>query len=1044
MNMQEPPPSLRDVTGRPGVSAERLRVRASERGCCRRASGAAAGTGGRARRHPKCTQPARRGGPRRGVPWRREPARAAGGSGSSLAAAARMLTGRLCWVPLLLALGVGSGSSGGGGSRRRRLLAAKVNKHKPWIETSYHGVITENNDTVILDPPLVALDKDAPIPFAGEICAFKIHGQELPFEAVVLNKTSGEGRLRAKSPIDCELQKEYTFIIQAYDCGSGLRETAWKKSHKAVVHIQVKDVNEFAPTFKEPAYKAVVTEGKIYDSVLQVEAIDEDCSPQYSQICNYEIITTDVPFAIDRNGNIRNTEKLSYDKQHQYEILVTAYDCGQKPAAQDTLVQVDVKPVCKPGWQDWTKRIEYQPGSGSVPLFPSIHLETCDGAVSSIQITTELQTNYIGKGCDRETYSEKSLQKLCGASSGIIDLLPSPSTATNWTTRLLVDSSEMTFKFDGRQGAKIPDGIVPKNLTDQFTITMWMKHGPSPGVRAEKETILCNSDKTEMNRHHYALYVHNCRLVFLLRKDFDQADTFRPAEFHWKLDQICDKEWHYYVINVEFPVVTLYMDGATYEPYLVTNDWPIHPSHIAMQLTVGACWQGGEVTKPRFAQFFHGSLASLTIRPGKMESQKVISCLQACKEGLDINSLESLGQGIKYHFNPSQSILVMEGDDIGNINRALQKVSYINSRQFPTAGVRRLKVSSQVQCFGEDVCITIPDMDAYVMVLQAIEPQITLRGTDRFWRPAAQFGSARGVILFPDIKIVSTFAKAEAPGGLRTTGPKSAVLEEMLHNLDFCDILVLGGDLDPRQECLELNHSELHQRHLEATNSTAGYSIYGVGSMSRYEQVLRHIRYRNWHPASLEARRFRIKCSELNGRYTSNEFNLEVSVLHEVRVPDEEHVNHLIVQPPFLQSVHHPESRSSIQRSSAVPSIAAVAVAISVCILVFVVAMGVYRVRIAHQHFTQETEAAKEAEMDWDDSALTITVNPMEKHGAPGRGEDETEEEDEDMEEDISTSSSDSDDSEEDEEEEGMGRGRHGQSAARQAQLEWDDSTLSY
>lgn len=71
---------------------------------------------------------------------------------------------------------------------------------------------------------------------------------------------------------------------------------------RAVVHIQVKDVNEFAPTFKEPAYKAVVTEGKIYDSILQVEAVDEDCSPQYSQICNYEIVTTDVPFAIDRNG----------------------------------------------------------------------------------------------------------------------------------------------------------------------------------------------------------------------------------------------------------------------------------------------------------------------------------------------------------------------------------------------------------------------------------------------------------------------------------------------------------------------------------------------------------------------------------------------------------------------------------------------------------------------------------------------------------------------------------------------------------------------
>ena len=56
---------------------------------------------------------------------------------------------------------------------------------------------------------------------------------------------------------------------------------------------------------------------------------------------------------------------------------------------------------------------------------------------------------------------------------------------------------------------------------------------------------------------------------------------------------------------------------------------------------------GGEVTTPRFTQYFRGSLSGLTIRPGKIETQKVISCLQACKEGLDINSLESLGKGIK-------------------------------------------------------------------------------------------------------------------------------------------------------------------------------------------------------------------------------------------------------------------------------------------------------------------------------------------------------------------------------------------------------------
>lgn len=36
--------------------------------------------------------------------------------------------------------------------------------------------------------------------------------------------------------------------------------------------------------------------------LLQVEAWDQDCSPQYSQICNYEIVTAGTPFAIDRNG----------------------------------------------------------------------------------------------------------------------------------------------------------------------------------------------------------------------------------------------------------------------------------------------------------------------------------------------------------------------------------------------------------------------------------------------------------------------------------------------------------------------------------------------------------------------------------------------------------------------------------------------------------------------------------------------------------------------------------------------------------------------
>uniref|UniRef100_A0A673X2R1 Calsyntenin 2 n=1 Tax=Salmo trutta TaxID=8032 RepID=A0A673X2R1_SALTR len=815
-----------------------------------------------------------------------------------------------------------------GGNKICCINFAQMNKHKPWIETSYHGVITENMDIVQLDPPLVALDKDAPVPYAGEICAFKIHGLEAPFEAVVLNGTSGEGQLRAKGLVDCELQKEYTFIIQAHDCGAGPGGTGGKKSHKAVVHIQVNDVNEFSPVFREVQYHTAVTEGKIYDSILQVEATDQDCSSQYSQICNYQITTTNTPFAIDRNGNIRNTEKLSFEKQQQYEVLVTAFDCGQKRSTESVPVHIDVKPVCKPGWQGWDKRVDYEPGTGSKQLFPKMNLETCGGLLSSVRTTVELQTSHIGKGCDRETYSEKSLQKLCGASSGSTDLLPAPSTSTNWTASLVTDSerdSDLIFRFDGRQAAKIPDQVVPQNLTDQFTVATWMKHGPNPGLRAEKETLLCNSDKTEMNRHHYSLYVHNCRLVFLLRRDFIQVDTFRPAEFHWKLDQV----------------------GYTVEGQLVLTINILELSPLCV---------GGEVTKPRFTQYFRGSLSGLTIRPGKIESQKVISCLQACKEGLDINSLESLGKGIKFHFNPAQSILVMEGEDLENMNAALRKVSYINSRQFPTPGIRHLHISTSVQCFGEDTCIFIPDIDAVVMVLQPSEPRITIAGVDRLTRPAADLRGPAGLTLFQDLHIISTVTKGDTAS--HHTAGRPGVQEEIIHNLDYCDILVLGEELRPEQESLQLQRSTLLGKHLDATNSTSGMSIYGVDSMSNYEQVIRQVYYHNWHPAQTPDRKFRLTCSELNGRYTSNEFTLEISVLHK-----SEYFN---ITFPF---------------SPGAPSAATVVIVICIAALVVVVVLGIYRIHLTHQQEGRNSDTTKERELDWDDSALNITVNPMEVRG---------------------------------------------------------------
>ncbi|XP_055748368.1 calsyntenin-1 isoform X2 [Salvelinus fontinalis] len=950
--------------------------------------------------------------------------------------------------------------------------AAKVNKHKPWIETTYHGIVTENDDKVLLDPPLIALDKDAPLRYAGEICGFRIHGQNVPFEAVVLDKSTGEGVIRAKDKLDCELQKEHTFTIQAYDCGEGPDGANMKKSHKATVHIQVNDINEYSPVFTEKSYKATVIEGKKYDSILKVEAVDADCSFQFSQICSYEIVTPDVPFTVDKDGFIKNTEKLNYSKERMYKLTVTAYDCGKNRASEDVLVKINIKPTCKPGWQGFNKRIEYEPGTGSLALFPSMHLETCEEPITSIQANIELETNHIGKGCDRDTYSEKSLHKLCGASAGTVELLPAPSSSANWTVGLPTDNghdSDQVFEFNGTQAIKVPEGVVSTSLKEPFTVSVWMRHGP--GAR-EKETILCNSDKTEMNRHHYSLYVHNCHLILLLRQDPAEAENYKPAEFHWKLDQVCDKEWHHYVLNVEFPSVALFVDGATFEPFLVTEDYPLHSSKIGMQLTIGACWQDNPghdkdnetVSEPstggnaRMSQFFRGNLAGLMIRSGKLENKKVIDCLYTCKEGLDVQLPEEVASAVKVAFNPNQSSLTVEGDDIEAFDKVMQHISYLNSRQFPTPGIRHLRVSTTVKCFNEETCILVPEAAGYVMVLQPEEPKISLSGIDHFARGAAEFESPEGVTLFPELRIVSTITReveaetepeaTEATEGAEDdpTVQETVVSEEIMHNLDTCEVTALGDELDGEHETLEVDQAQVQQRGLEMTSSNLGLVLTGVNTMANYEQVLHLIRYKNWHTEALFDRKFKLFCSELNGRYISNDFKVEVNVIHTANPMD--HANNAMVQPNFINPVHHASVDLSghnlvnAHQASVVPSAATIVIVVCVSFLVFMIILGVFRIRSAHQRTMRDTEGGKENEMDWDDSALTITVNPMETYEDQHSSEEEEEEEEEseegEEEDDITSAESESSEDEE------AGEPEDQQGASRQQQLEWDDSTLTY
>lgn len=115
---------------------------------------------------------------------------------------------------------------------------------------------------------------------------------------------------------------------------------------------------------------------------------------------------------------------------------------------------------------------------------------------------------------------------------------------------------------------------------------------------------------------HYSLAVHGCRIAFLY---WPLLESSRPVKFLWKLEQVkkdllsfsvspyffpsltdldfcllqvCDDEWHHYALNLEFPTVTLYVDGVSYDPALIHDNGLIHPPRQEPSLMIGACWAG--------------------------------------------------------------------------------------------------------------------------------------------------------------------------------------------------------------------------------------------------------------------------------------------------------------------------------------------------------------------------------------------------------------------------------------------------------------------
>lgn len=485
-----------------------------------------------------------------------------------------------------------------------------------------------------------------------------------------------------------------------------------------------------------------------------------------------------------------------------------------------------------------------------------------------------------------------------------------------------------------------------------------------------------------MNRHHYALFVRNCRLILLLRRDFSEGDPniFRPAEWRWKLPQVCDDKWHYYALQVDFPHVSLYIDGEEWRtdeknPEVI-DDWPLHPAKgINTTLVVGACWQGSD---NRTKHNFRGYLAGLSVLVGLNEEPDVLTCLRRCQEGIDVPPKDYLQPGTQLLTNSDLTEVRVDGDNLTNVETLLRRIGYSNTRRFPTPGRRNFRVDTTILCKGPSSrSLAVPSVQSYVTVLPPPGPGITVNGTGFV---AREYGDFRlGVRVFPDARVTAGSAA----------------------RLDACTVSVYPS-LNPDHETLGLPDDALERMvSITARIDRDGVVLSGADTPYDYEQLIRLITYTNRKPAYYLDRVFKLTCSELSGRFVSNEYIQTLAVIHpkEKATPsphwssdDPPIVKILEPLPGHAQlSPHHAESPEEYsitslhdggRTASSNGGSHAITIVAATCIgfLLLMAVVGAVRVRgAAKQRRTAGDELAAETEMAWDDSALAITVNPMDR-----------------------------------------------------------------
>ncbi|KAI0235644.1 Cadherin-99C [Lamellibrachia satsuma] len=140
------------------------------------------------------------------------------------------------------------------------------------------------------------------------------------------NIDATNGQIRTKQPLDYEAATSHTLEVTAYDAAADSRSVT------VSITVEVEDVEDMIPIFKEQLYVASVPENEANYLVTEVEAVDQD---EKKAIHYFIKEDSSGKFTIDeRTGKLKTRQKLDYEKKHSYKLIVSTREASGKNKAQ--------------------------------------------------------------------------------------------------------------------------------------------------------------------------------------------------------------------------------------------------------------------------------------------------------------------------------------------------------------------------------------------------------------------------------------------------------------------------------------------------------------------------------------------------------------------------------------------------------------------------------------------------------------------------------------------------------------------------------------